>query len=170
MAWELNLSWWTDLTYGAIAERVGLEKALDIFPPFPPEVPPAVPADAWKKYAGLTADFLKTAQSFAALKGPAGILGGSNAWVVAPRKSASGKVILANDTHLQLQAPSKWYEVQLHAPGYDVCGMSVPGVPGVIAGHNQHIAWGLTNVMADDADFYIERIDTTNGERYLYNG
>ena len=92
MAWELNLSWWTDLTYGAIAERVGLEKALDIFPPFPPEVPPAVPADAWKKYAGLTADFLKTAQSFAALKGPAGILGGSNAWVVAPRKSASGKV------------------------------------------------------------------------------
>lgn len=170
MAWELNLSWWTDLTYGAIAERVGLEKALDIFPPFPSEVQPTVPADSWKKYAGLTGDFLRTAQSFAATWGPMGILGGSNAWVVSPRKSATGKVILANDTHLQLQSPSKWYEVQLHAPGYEVSGMSVPGVPGVIAGHNRHIAWGLTNAMADDADFYIERIDTAGGEKYLYNG
>ncbi|MEK9137006.1 MAG: penicillin acylase family protein, partial [Bacteroidota bacterium] len=130
MAWELNLSWWTDLTYGAIAERVGLEKALDIFPPFPQNIPPTVPVEEWRKYASSTHEFLKTAQSFAGLWGPPGILGGSNAWVVAPSKSASGKVILANDTHLQLQSPSKWYEVQLHAPDYDVCGMSIPGVPG----------------------------------------
>ncbi len=169
MSWELNLSWWTDLTYGAIAERVDLEKALDILPPFPQNVGPIVPAEAWRTYAGLTGEFLKTAQSFAAKWGPAGILGGSNAWVVGPSKSASGKVILANDTHLQLQAPSKWYEIQLYAPGYDVCGMSIPGVPGIVAGRNKHIAWGLTNVMADDADFYIERIDTTNGQRYLYD-
>jgi len=170
MAWELNLSWWTDLTYGAVAERVGLEKALDIFPPFPKDVNPIVPSEAWRKYASLTQDFLNTAQSFAASWGPNGILGGSNAWVVAPSKSASGKVILANDTHLQLQSPSHWYEVQLHAPGYDVCGMAIPGVPGIVAGKNQHIAWGLTNVMADDADFYIERIDTTNGQKYYYDG
>lgn len=170
MAWELNLSWWTDLTYGAIAERVGLEKALDIFPSFPQDVAPIVPSEVWHKYAALTGDFLKTAQAFASLSGPPGILGGSNAWVVGPSKSASGKVILANDTHLQLESPSKWYEVQFHAPGYDVCGMSIPGVPGIVAGKNQHIAWGLTNVMADDADFYIERIDTTNGEKYFYDG
>ena len=170
MAWELNLSWWTDLTYGAIAERVGLEKALDIFPSFPPDVPPIVPSEAWRKYAALTGDFLKTAQSFASLMGSPGILGGSNAWAVAPSKSEGGKVMLANDTHLRLESPSKWYEVQLHAPGYDVCGMSIPGVPGVVAGKNQHIAWGLTNVMADDADFYIERIDTANGEKYYYDG
>jgi len=170
MAWELNLSWWTDLTYGALAERVGLEKALDIFPPFPQNVGPIVPADAWRKYTALTGGLLKTAHTFAAAWGPAGVLGGSNAWVVAPSKSASGKVILANDTHLQLQSPARWYEVQLHAPGYDVSGMSIPGVPGIVAGRNQHIAWGLTNVMADDADFYIERIDTTNGQQYFYDG
>jgi penicillin amidase len=169
MAWELNLSWWTDLTYGAVAERVGLEKALDIFPPFPQNVGPTVPAEVWQKYTTLTGEFLKTAHSFAATFGSAGILGGSNAWVVAPSKSASGKVILANDTHLQLQSPSRWYEVQLFAPGYDVCGMSIPGVPGIVAGRNRHIAWGLTNVMADDADFYIERIDTTNGQKYFYD-
>lgn len=170
MFWELNLSWWTDLTYGAIAERVGLEKALDIFPPFPANVAPIVPADAWRKYASLTEGFLKTAQAFSSVMGSGAMLGGSNAWVVSPAKSASGKVILANDTHLQLQSPSKWYEVQLHAPGYDVGGMSIPGVPGIVAGKNQHVAWGLTNVMADDADFYIERIDTSDGMRYLYNG
>ncbi len=170
VAWELNLSWWTDLTYGMIAERVGLEKALDIFPPYPPEVQPTVPKEVWQRYAALTGDFLKTAQSFASSWGPPGILGGSNAWVVAPRKAVRGKVILANDAHLELQAPSKWYEVQLHAPGYDVSGVSIPGAPGIVSGHNRHIAWGLTNLMADDADFYIERIDTTDGERYLYNG
>ena len=170
MAWELNLSWWTDLTYGAVAERVGLEKALDIFPPFPQDVGPIVPTDAWKKYAILTGEFLKTAHMFSETWGTAGIIGGSNAWAVSPSKSTSGKVILANDTHLQLQSPSKWYEVQLYAPGYDVCGMSIPGIPGIVAGRNQHIAWGLTNVMADDADFYIERIDTTAGQKYFYGG
>ena len=170
MAWELNLSWWTDLTYGAIAERVGPQKLLDILPPFPPEVAPTVPAETWKKYAGLTGDFLRTAQSFAAAWGPAGILGGSNAWVVGPAKASRGKVILANDTHLELQSPSKWYELQLQAPGYNVCGMSIPGVPGIVAGHNRRIVWGVTNLMADDADFYLERIDTTDGEKYLYNG
>ncbi|MBM2845075.1 MAG: Penicillin amidase [Bacteroidetes bacterium] len=170
MAWELNLSWWTDITYGAIAERVGLEKALDIFPPFPQNVGPIVPTEAWRKYASLTRDFLKTSQSFSALWGAGGILGGSNAWVVAPSKSRSGKVILANDTHLQLQSPSKWYEVQLHSPEYEVSGMSIPGVPGIVAGQNKHIAWGLTALMSDEADFYIERIDTSDGQKYYYDG
>jgi penicillin G amidase len=170
MAWELNLSWWTDLTYGEIAERVGLEKALDIFPSYPASVAPMVPAETWQRFAGLGSGFHKTAEAYAAFFGSGGTLGGSNAWVVAPSKSASGKVVLANDTHLQLQNPSKWYEVQLRAPGYAVSGMSVPGVPGVVAGHNDRIAWGLTNVMADDADFYVERINPEDSTKYLYDG
>jgi penicillin amidase len=170
MAWELNLSWWSDLTYGEIAERVGLEKALDIQPPYPANVPPTVSAGIWHKYASLTGDFLKTAQSFSSLLGPAGILGGSNAWAIGPAKSASGKAILANDTHLHLQTPARWYEIQLSAPGYNVGGMSVPGVPGVVVGRNAHIAWGVTNLMADDADFYIERLDSVDQSRYYYDG
>jgi penicillin G amidase len=170
MAWELNLSWWTDLTYGVLAERVGLEKALDLQPPFPREVPVTVPADVWKKYAGLTGGFLKTAQNFASVFGPPSLLGGSNAWAISPAKSATGKVILANDTHLHLQVPARWYEIQLSAPGYNVAGMSIAGVPGVVAGRNAHIAWGVTNLMADDADFYIERIDSTDSTRYFYDG
>jgi penicillin amidase len=168
MAWELNLAWWTDLTYGAILDKVGQEKMREILPSYPNDVAPIVPSTAWRAMADL--GFLRTAESFQEFTGSSGTLGGSNAWVVAPSRSASGKVILANDTHLHLQCPSNWYELDLHAPGYDVSGMSIAGVPGIVAGQNKHIAWGLTNVMADDADFYIEKIDSSDPTRYIYDG
>ena len=170
MAWELNLSWWTDLTFGAIAERVGLEKALDIVPPYPGSVAPTVPAGAWKAYADLSNGYMKVAHEFADLFGTASIAGGSNAWAVAPGKSVTGSVLLANDTHLRLQVPSKWYEVRLRAPDFNVRGMSVAGVPCVVAGRNDRIAWGVTNLMADDADFYVERIDSADTTEYFYDG
>jgi penicillin G amidase len=170
MAWELNLSWWTDLTFGAIAERVGLEKALDIAPPYPGNVAPTVPVDAWKAYAELSNGYLKVAHDYAELIGTASIAGGSNAWAVAPRKSATGAVLLANDTHLRLQVPSKWYEVSLRAPQFNVRGMSIAGIPCVVSGRNDLIAWGVTNLMADDADFYVEQIDATDTTKYMYDG
>jgi penicillin amidase len=170
MAWELNLSWWTDLTFGAIADRVGLEKALDIVPPYPRTVAPAVPAEAWEAYADLSKGYLAVAHQYAGLFGTASIAGGSNAWAVAPAKSVTGSVLLANDTHLRLQVPSKWYEVRLRAPGFNVSGMTVAGVPCVVAGRNDRIAWGVTNLMADDADFYVEQIDTADSTKYFYDG
>lgn len=170
MAWELNLSWWTDLTFGAIAERVGLEKAQGIFPPYPNTVAPTVPAEAWKTYAQLSGGYLKVAHDFARLSGMASIQGGSNAWAVSPGKSVTGAVVLANDTHLRLQVPSQWYEVRLRAPDFNASGMSVAGVPCVVTGRNDRIAWGVTNLMADDADFYVERIDSTDTTKYVYDG
>jgi penicillin amidase len=170
MAWELNLSWWVDLTLGALVDRVGYEKASKVFPYYPPDVPPIVPASEWHKIVKPALAFLQTAQDYAAFRNIGGMLGGSNAWAVAPRKSETNAVLLANDTHLQLTNPSKWYEVSLHGAGYNVMGFSIPGVPGIVAGNNEHIAWGLTNVMADDADFYIVRIDSTDPNRYVYNG
>ncbi len=170
MAWELNLSWWTDLTFGAIAERVGLEKTLDILPTYPDSVPPVVPDNAWKHTPGLATGYLKTAQDFLAFMGAEGMTGGSNAWVVAPSHSATNSVLLANDTHLRLTLPDQWYEVHLDAPGYHVRGMSIAGAPAVIAGRNDSLAWGLTSLMPDDADFYVERIDSADPGRYLFNG
>lgn len=170
MAWELNLSWWVDLTLGALVERVGYEKASEVFPFYPPEVPPIVPSSEWQKVVKPALAFLRTSQNYCAFRGIGGFSGGSNAWVIAPKKSESNAVLLANDTHLQLTNPSKWYEVSLHGAGYNVMGFSVPGVPGIVAGNNEHIAWGVTNVMTDDADFYIERIDSTDPTRYIYDG
>lgn len=94
---------------------------------------------------------------------------GSNAWVVSGKLTASGKPILANDPHLEWAIPSPWYQVHLKAPGLDVTGVSLPGVPCVIIGHNQKIAWGVTNLGFDVQDLYIERIDAQNG-RYLFHG
>lgn len=170
MFWELNLSWWTDLTYGAIAERVGLEKALDILPSYPADVPTEVPASVWRTYAILRQTYLSTAHDFAEYSGMVSPGGGSNAWAVARSKTAGKGVLLANDTHLRLQVPSTWYEVDLKAPTFHAGGMSLPGVPAIVAGRNDKIAWGVTNVMADDADFYVESIDSVDTTKYLYNG
>ena len=94
---------------------------------------------------------------------------GSNAWVISGRHTASGKPILANDPHLQFSMPSIWYQVHLEATGLNVMGVSLPGVPCVIIGHNDRIAWGATNLGFDVQDLYLERIDPSNG-RYVYQG
>ena len=75
---------------------------------------------------------------------------GSNAWAISGAHTASGKPILANDPHLDFAVPSTWYQVHLQAPGLDVIGVSLPGVPAVISGHNDRIAWGVTNLGFDD--------------------
>jgi penicillin amidase len=85
---------------------------------------------------------------------------GSNAWVISGKKSTTGKPILANDPHLFLMSPARWYELHIIAPTFDVAGMSIPGVPFVVVGRNQRIAWGVTNAMIDDEDFYIEEVDS----------
>ncbi len=91
----------------------------------------------------------------------------SNSWVVGPDRSASGLPLLANDMHLGLSAPPIWYLAGIHAPGFDVVGMSLPGTPGVVAGHSAAVAWGFTNASLDDSDFFIERLDPEDDTRYL---
>jgi penicillin amidase len=83
----------------------------------------------------------------------------SNSWVVAGSHTVSGRPLLANDPHLGVEMPAIWYEAHLVAPDLDVAGVTIPGLPFVVIGHNQRIAWGLTNVGADVQDFYVERVD-----------
>ncbi|HLO00583.1 MAG TPA: penicillin acylase family protein [Pyrinomonadaceae bacterium] len=94
-------------------------------------------------------------------------LAASNNWVVDGKHTDSGKPLLANDPHLQATAPSIWYMVHLSAPGLRVAGVSAPGGPGVIIGHNDRIAWGMTNVGPDVQDVYEEKFDPENAKRYL---
>jgi penicillin G amidase len=94
---------------------------------------------------------------------------GSNAWAVSGERSATGKPILANDPHLDFGIPSTWYMVHLRAPGLNVTGVSLPGVPTVIIGHNETVAWGITNLGFDVQDLYRENIDPQTG-RYVFKG
>lgn len=97
----------------------------------------------------------------------ASIVRASNSWVVGGSRTTSGMPLLANDMHLSLDHPNIWYLIGLHAPGLDVVGESLPGAPGVIAGHTAGVAWGFTNAMVDDSDFFIERVDPADTTRYL---
>ena len=98
-----------------------------------------------------------------------GLQPGSNAWAVSGAHTASGKPILANDPHLDFSIPSPWYMVHLGRPDLNVTGVALPGIPAVIIGHNERIAWGVTNLGFDVQDLYREQIDAQTG-RYLFSG
>jgi penicillin G amidase len=98
---------------------------------------------------------------------------GSNAWAVSGRRTSSGQALLANDTHLAPTVPGAWYQMGLHCttvgPGcpFDVSGFTFAGLPGVLIGHNQRIAWGFSNLNADVSDLYLEKV---SGDTYRYAG
>src|SRR6201999_582233 len=94
---------------------------------------------------------------------------GSNNWVVSGNHTATGKPLLANDTHLELSIPPIWYEIHLTAPGWNVKGLTIPGAPLVVIGHNDRIAWGFTNNGADVQDLYIETFNPANADEYSVN-
>jgi penicillin amidase len=93
-------------------------------------------------------------------------LAASNDWVISGSHTVTGKPLLADDPHLRPSAPSIWHMIHLSAPGVRVAGVTSPGVPGVIIGHNDRIAWGFTNVGPDVQDLYLEKFDPANPKRY----
>jgi penicillin amidase len=116
------------------------------------------------------------AKIIAALRGPASRefeqVVGSNSWVVAPSRSATGHALLANDPHLELSLPSIWYEAHIVVrDSMDVYGATFPGAPSIVLGLNRDVAWGATNVGADVADYYVETVDdSVSPRRYMLDG
>ncbi len=96
---------------------------------------------------------------------------GSNNWAVSGKKSITGKPLMANDMHLDLSTPGIWYQIhEVTESGLNVTGVAVPGQPLIIAGHNEDIAWGMTNLYTDDIDLYLEKINPDNPDEYWFNG
>jgi penicillin amidase len=95
---------------------------------------------------------------------------GSNNWVIDGTKSATGKPILASDPHLGFSLPSIWYTAHLVAPGLNITGVTFAGFPYAVIGHNDRIAWGLTNMQADAVDYFIEKTDAQHPHQYFYKG
>jgi penicillin amidase len=99
------------------------------------------------------------------------IFEGSNNWAISGKKSTTGLPILSNDMHLGLMAPGIWYQIHQKVEGkLDVTGLMLPGAPFIIDGHNEKIAWGMTNVMVDDMDFYLETINPADSNQYKLDG
>lgn len=168
MAWELNLGWWTDLTFTELVQKLGEEKVKEIFPNYPENAPTIIPADI-KKFSQINSNFIETDKAFRKFIGMTGTHLGSNNWVVNSQMSASGKPIIANDPHLAYRAPGIWYAAVIKSPSWNAAGVTLPGVPGIVIGKNDHVSWTLTNIMTDETDFYFETLDSSR-TKYLLDG
>ena len=173
MAWDLaSHSMRMELRRLRLAQQFSRAEIDDIYPPLPGEAAPAT-VDYVELYRLLGA--LNTAQDDAAptrlAEIPTAGFGsgeglGSNNWVLSGRRTVSGKPLLANDPHLGLTAPSVWYFASLQSPGLNVIGATLPGLPGVVLGRNDRVAWGITNTGADQQDLYLERLNPDDADEY----
>ncbi len=154
MGWELNISWWTDIVFSQFVQKFGEEKAKELIPHFPENAPTIIPQQL-KQVSSISSELIDVDRQYRKFVGFVGTHIGSNNWVVNSQKSVSGKPIIANDPHLAFSQPGKWYFVMIRSNNWNAEGFSLPGLPSIVIGKNQNIAWAMTNVMADDADFYI---------------
>ncbi len=193
MAWDLSSQGKSEAERAILLKTLTPQQISDLFPTYPVDHPVIVPNFTASTTPGTMANpmqgmqpLVDMAPAFQALLasmdkvdavlGPSGSEIGSNNWVISGKLTATGKPFLANDMHLSEQMPSIWYETGLHcAPvssscPYNVTGFSFAGVPAVIVGHNDRIAWGFTNVGPDVLDLYIEKINPANPNQYEVNG
>lgn len=169
LAWGLSANWQSELIRSLLLATLGEEKGADILPPST-AVPVSVNPVTAQLAAGLLAAYEEAVATLPLGKLPVGQNVGSNNWVVAPERMGTKRPLLANDPHLPPIFPSIWYENHLVGGRYNVTGFSTPGVPGVLIGHNDHIAWGITNAFTDIQDVYIERFHPQDPLRYEQNG
>jgi len=162
MAWEMNQHWHAEITYAYLRNTLGEPAWRELLPDFKGSYD-----EDWFKSMDQSADslsleasirFLDADRSLRNILGSFGSVVGSNAWALSGSKTGSGFPILAADPHMGLSMPSRFYEVHLNRSGQNVSGASIPGIPYIFAGQNDRMAWGFTNLMADQTDFFEERI------------
>jgi penicillin G amidase len=158
MDWILAANWSSEFMRGQITQRIGAQKAARLG---------IAPGDAWAAImdaAGIAG--LNPTRAVAGAQAGEGV--GSNNWVVHGERTASGKPLLAGDMHLSLTAPAVWFENHLACPDFELSGISLPGVPFIVAGHNRHVAWSFTDGMNDVQDLYEEHLQADTDGKCLF--
>jgi penicillin amidase len=165
MAWDLGANWSTELLRMRLSLKLPVERIGELLPPYPGEKP-LISTDYAALFRQLRVDgrLGQQALNFAPESGVEGV--GSNNWVVHGSHTDTGKPLLANDPHLKLSAPALWYFARLVTPDSKVAGATLPGLPGVVLGQNEHVAWGFTNTGPDVQDLYLERIKSDDATQY----
>lgn len=170
MAWRLAENHRAELIRHALARRFGAAEAQALLGRYPADGPaivggssgradavsPAAWPGEWTPEGALREVRWPRGLEWLGSSSPRGV---SNSWVVAGARTSSGRPMLANDPHLQVEMPGAWYEQHVVAAGLDVRGMALPGVPFVVIGHNARVAWGMTNSGADVQDLAVERVN-----------
>jgi penicillin amidase len=189
MAWDLGGNMDDEIERAILLKTLTPEQLADLYPPYPADypvivpkigvgTPPANPVTSISDQLS-DIDFQPLRDELALLDnvlGPTNSDIGSNSWVVSGKLTATGMPLLANDMHLSIQMPSIWYQNDLHcqpksnACPFEVTGFSFAGVPGVVAGHNDRIAWGFTNLGPDVQDLFIEKVNPDDPNQYEVDG
>ncbi len=157
MAWNLSVNWEAEILRSLLVQKIGPKKAAELEPQPSEKWPLVFPKGLDFQFSGAAA--LDKAAKSRKFTGPAASSGlGSNNWVISGKRTKSGKPLLANDMHLGLSIPAIWFENHLSSGTLEITGVSFPGIPGVISGHNSSVAWGFTNGFPDVQDLYIEHI------------
>jgi penicillin G amidase len=167
MGWGESSNWETEIIRARIVAKVGAECAAKLEAGYDPGHPLIIPPGV--EYNGINLGMLEQYEAIKQVSG-LGMMGASNSWVVDGSMTATGSPILCNDPHLGQAAPSIWYECHLITGDMDVIGASFPGTPGIIIGHNEQIAWGLTNAISDIEDLYVEKFHPQNPHQYEFQG
>ena len=168
MSWDLAGNYDIELLRVKLAQAIGPERAAELMPAYPKDGPTIlaskqIPAETIDTLLALDTDLQINLQL-------GGIDIGSNSWVIAGSRTETGAPFLANDPHLGARIPSIWYLIEMEGDTVHVTGASLPGLPLVITGHNQDIAWGTTNLNPDVQDLYMERINPQNPNQYEVDG
>ena len=165
MAWDLGGNWSTELLRMRLALKMPVERVNQLIPPYAGDAPLAT-LDYAKRYRALKIDATLGARALDAAP-ESGVEGvGSNNWAVHGTRSETGAPLLANDPHLKLSAPVLWYFARIEVPGLKVAGATIPGLPMVVLGQNEHVAWGFTNTGPDVQDLYLERVKPDDPDQY----
>ncbi len=159
MSWDLSGNWRSELGRLRYAAKVGRERAQEFMPPYPGD--PVLPLP---DYGALYKELAPAANALLEISPPVEEAIGSNNWVVSGARSETGKPLLANDPHLGLQAPALWYLAHVSTPAGNVVGGTLPGLPFIVLGRNDDLAWSMTTTGSDTQDLFVERV---MGNQYL---
>lgn len=171
MSWQSGANMKSEMVALVLREKLGLEAAKALYPininPDDPD-PSLAALDGPVRIKPEPGLALAHDSTLTRMTAPGRLAIGSNNWVLAPGRSASGKAVVVNDPHLQADVlPGPWWPSGLIAPGIRAVGVSIPGIPGIVSGRNEHMAIGVTNAYGDAQDLYIETIDPKDPGRYM---
>jgi penicillin G amidase len=168
MAWDLAGSWLSEVVMHKLRHHLDEEQFRELMPSLDQHdthvYPKLEAVDAAELFALLDQNSRLRDMGLE-------VFSASNNWAVSGEKSVTGHPLLANDMHLGYNVPGIWYQMHQVVEGrLNVSGVVLPGQPLVIVGHNERIAWGMSNVYVDDMDFYLETLCPEGSDRYLFNG
>jgi penicillin amidase len=167
MSWDLGGDYEMELLRLQLGQALGAERAAELLPPYPKDALDILPPEA---FSIASADLLRLDRSLQFDFGRGGREIGSNNWVVAGSRTTTGLPLLADDPHLSASIPSIWYLAEIQGDQIHAIGATFPGLPAIVIGHNERVAWGVTNVGPDTQDLYIERINPANPNQYEVDG